>query len=77
MNPQTHYEAGAQHSEWLKLDTLRRQHEERISQLLDFHRSERVLYGRQQRGFGILIGGVLSALVFVVAYLAGGAQWLK
>ena len=61
------------------LDTIRRCNEQQlmIAELCDRHRKIVVLPRRQAFGYGMITGGALMALVFVVAYFAGGAQWMK
>ena len=73
MNPADHLSGGQ------ILDTIRRCNEQRlmIAELCDRHRKIVGLTRRQAFGYGMITGGALMALVFVVAYFSGGAQWLK
>ena len=61
------------------LETVRRCNEQQlmIAELCDRHRKILTLSTRQAFGYGMITGGALMALVFVVAYFSGGAQWLK
>ena len=74
MNPGDHLQAGDR-----VLDMVRRlnQQELLISELCDRHRKIVTLTRRQAFGYGMITGGALMALIIAVAYLAGGAQWLK
>ena len=61
------------------LETVRRANEQQlmIAELCDRHRKIVTLTRRQAFGYGMTVGGTLMALIIAVAYLAGGAQWLK
>lgn len=74
MNLADHLQAGDR-----VLDMVRRlnQQELLISEICRSHRREGDLRRNRAFGFGVIVGGALMALVFIVAYFAGGAQWLK